>query len=479
MPGNIFNEGTRNLVHAGRACYRPRTGHGWGWEGGAAVAYTAGAAMPQGRDDAATAMGRRASFVFWVMFAINLFNYLDRYVLPAALSKIQREFSLSDTQAGALSTAFLLVYSVAALPLSLWADRGVRKNVIAVCVGIWSFATFLSGLATGFWTLFLSRSAVGIGEAGYYPAGTSLLSDYFPRATRARVMSRWGAGSLIGLAVGFSLGGLIAGALGWRAAFFITALPGIGFAYLAWRMREPVRGGMEGWAEREPALPLGARLAMLFRTRTVVVGILLQIFAFWVLGAAAYWLPVYLTRAFAFSEGRAGVVSGGVLVVAGIAGVLLGGALADLLTRRWSGGRVLACGIGLLLAAPFFALALLAGGFTRFLPFFFLAALFLSSYSGPLTAVTQDVTAPAARALVVSMTLLIGHLLGDVTSPLVVGIISDRLGGGAYGLSRALLVTCPLLLVAAAIVGIVGSRFVHADLAALESRRTGIGKPGI
>lgn len=108
---------------------------------------------------------RAASSVFWVMFAINLFNYLDRYVLPAALSKIQNEFRLSDTQAGALSTAFLLVYAVAALPLSIWADRGVRKNVISLCVAIWSGATFLSGLATGFWTLFGARALVGIGEA--------------------------------------------------------------------------------------------------------------------------------------------------------------------------------------------------------------------------------------------------------------------------------------------------------------------------
>src|SRR5258708_24311830 len=89
-------------------------------------------------------LSRAASSVFWVMFAINLFNYLDRYILPAALSKIQNEFHLSDTQAGALSTAFLLVYSVAAFPLSIWADRGIRKNGIAACVGIWSVATLLS-----------------------------------------------------------------------------------------------------------------------------------------------------------------------------------------------------------------------------------------------------------------------------------------------------------------------------------------------
>jgi MFS family permease len=435
--------------------------------------------VPQGRSTAPT-VARYASSVFWVMFAINLFNYLDRYVLPAALTKIKNQFHLSDTRAGALSTAFLLVYAVAALPLSIWADRGVRKNIIAVCVAVWSVATFLSGLATGFWTLFASRALVGIGEAGYYPAGTSLLSDYYPRAERARIMSRWGVGSLIGLAIGFSVGGILAGALGWRAAFFITAVPGLLVALLAWRMHEPPRGAADDWNAQAMETDAGRTLLIdqvkaLLRIRTVVVGILLQILAFWVLGAAAYWLPTYLQRAFNFKEGKAGIISGGVLVVAGIIGTLLGGVLADRLTRRWTGGRILACGIGLALAAPCFALAMIVGGFALFLPFFFLSALFLSSYSGPLTAVTQDVVSPAMRALVVSLTLLIGHLLGDVTSPLLVGVISDRLGGGAHGLNRAMLFTCPILLIIAGVVGIVGSRVVRADLTRVEEKRRAVG----
>ena len=426
---------------------------------------------PQGVRVAAHA----ATSAFWVMFAINLFNYLDRYVLPAALSKIQNEFRLSDTQAGALSTAFLLVYALAALPLSLWADRGARKNIIAACVAVWSCATFLSGLATGYATLFASRALVGIGEAGYFPAGTSLLSDYYGRADRARVMSRWGAGSLVGLAIGFSLGGVLAGSLGWRAAFFITGLPGLLLALLAWRMREPARGDADGWKRVESVRAvrqtLRPQLALLFGTRTVVVGILLQVFVFWVLGAAAYWLPVYLQRAYGFKEGKAGIVSGGVIVVSGIAGTLLGGAFADRLTRRWAGGRVLACGLSLAVAAPCFALAVTRNGFGLFLPLFFASGLLLNMYSGPLTAVTQDVVPPAVRALVVSVTLLIGHLFGDVTSPLIVGAISDGLGGGAHGLSRALLVTCPILLLCAGVVGVLGMRVVGRDLARIEERR--------
>src|SRR5215475_14554063 len=128
---------------------------------------------------------RYASYVFWVMFAINFFNYFDRYILPAALTPISDDIGLSFAGAGLLASAFLIVYAICALPLGYWADRGIRKNVIALGVGLWSIATFISGLAINIPTLFIGRAAVGVGEAGYYPAGTSLLSDYFPSKKRA------------------------------------------------------------------------------------------------------------------------------------------------------------------------------------------------------------------------------------------------------------------------------------------------------
>src|SRR5712664_3494246 len=129
------------------------------------------------------------------MVAINFLNYLDRYVGAA----IETEFHLSDAQVGLLATAFLLVYAIAALPFGYWGDRGVRKTVIGVGVTIWSLATLFSGLAANYLLLFLGRAAVGVGEASYYPAGTSLVSDYFPREQRGRVMSIWGAGSVFGI----------------------------------------------------------------------------------------------------------------------------------------------------------------------------------------------------------------------------------------------------------------------------------------
>src|SRR6202162_6027942 len=168
-----------------------------------------------------------ARYVLVVMVGINFLNYMDRYVGAAASPLIQKEFHLSDAQVGLLGSAFLLVYAVAAVPFGFWADRGIRKTVVAAGVAIWSIATLFTGFARSFPQLFVTRAVLGIGEAGYYPAGTSLLSDYFPKEQRGRTMSIWGAGSTFGIAVGFAGGGYIAEKFGWGDAFFLAAVPGI------------------------------------------------------------------------------------------------------------------------------------------------------------------------------------------------------------------------------------------------------------
>src|SRR5438105_6390337 len=127
-----------------------------------------------------------AGYVLAVMVVINFLNYLDRYILPAVATKVQAEFHLADSQVGLLGSAFLLVYAVSTIPFGLWADRGVRKTVVAVGVTIWSFATLFTGLARNYLQLFSARAVMGIGEASYYPAGTALLGDYFKKAGAGR-----------------------------------------------------------------------------------------------------------------------------------------------------------------------------------------------------------------------------------------------------------------------------------------------------
>jgi MFS transporter, Spinster family, sphingosine-1-phosphate transporter len=412
-----------------------------------------------------------ARYVLAVMVGINFLNYLDRWVASAAAPLIQKEFHIDDAQVGLLGTAFLLVYAVAALPFGYWGDRGVRRTVIGVGVTIWSFATLLSGLAANYVQLFLSRSLVGIGEASYYPAGTSLVSDYFPKEQRARVMSIWGAGSAVGIAVGFAGGGFVADHLGWRSAFYFAAVPGLLFAFLAFTLREPLRGSMEkvGPALKRTTDASARTFINLTRIPTLRAAILAQTVLYFVLASNAFWLPTLLHRRFDLSLSGAGLLAGVVLVVGGLIGTLAGGWIADRRAKT-SPAAHLEVGIaGFLIAAVFITIALVAplniGPIPVFVPAFLVTVIAIYLHAGPYTAVSQNVVSPALRASSVTLLLFVSHVFGDSHSTFDVGWISDHV----HSLQLALLITSPTLLVVAAIIAATGLRTVKQDTNAMET----------
>ena len=412
-----------------------------------------------------------ARYVLVVMVGINFLNYMDRYVGAAASPLIQKEFHLTDTEVGLLGSAFLLVYAVAAVPFGYWADRGVRKTVVAAGVAIWSVATLFTGFARSFPQLFVSRAFLGIGEASYYPAGTSLLSDYFPKEQRARTMSIWGAGSTFGIAVGFAGGGYIAEKFGWRSAFFFAAAPGILFALLAFGLREPLRGSAESIGRAMAAVHDASlrKFLELMRIRTLRATILSQTLLYFVLASNAFWLPILLTRRFDLSVGKAGLLAGVVLVAGGLIGTLAGGWIADRRALNRPAAHLEVGITGFLLGAVFITIALVAplnaGPIPVFVPAFVLAVVCLYLYSGPFTAVAQNVVSPGLRASAVTLLLFISHVFGDSHSTFDIGWISDRVGS----LQVALLITSPTLLVLAAVVAATGLRTVKNDVKTMES----------
>src|SRR5947209_2108553 len=333
---------------------------------------------------------RYASYVFFIMFFINLLNYLDRYLFVGASDRVAHELGFGLDGVGYLTSAFLIIYTLGTIPLGIWADRTKRKNVVALCVAVWSAATAFTALANNFVTLFLSRMVLGIGEAGYFPAGTALMSDYFSREKRSRVMSWWSTGQYVGLMIGFVVGGIVTGqsfpAGTWRLAFLIVGVPGLIFAFIAWRLREPRRNQadeeeieLDAHApareiEVEEPRNILSQFSVLVHIKTLVVLIAMQIFAFFVLGVNTVFLPIYLQQkdTLHLSAATAGIFAGGVIVVAGIVGVVIGGYLADALNKRYPGARVLVCGIGFLLSAPSFVVAVTVHSFSIFSIFFFL-----------------------------------------------------------------------------------------------------------
>ena len=422
----------------------------------------------------------QAHFAFSVLFLVNVLNYADRYVLSAVLPNIKHDFHLTDFVGGLLISSFLIVYAVAALPLGVWADRGVRKNIVALCVGIWSMATAMAGFTQNIVQLFSMRAILGIGEAGYGPASLSLLGDFFSRTKRGRVLSFWSMGTLLGAAIGVALGGRIADTLGWRWAFYIVGIPGLIAALLAWRITEPARGAFDN--EVEQANELIARrdsvqehgkigkdfwetAGKLFQIPTYWVVLGAFIFSFFTIGGTSFWLTSYLTRAFELSLTQAGSLSGVVLVSSGVSGTLLGGWLADFMQRRRPEGRLFTCMLGFLIGAPLVLVSLFIHTLLPFIAVFVIAAISLNFCTGPLNAVIQDVIAPEMRATAVGLALLLAHLLGDASAPTLIGLISDR-----TSLGTALLVTAPLFLFLAGLVCLIGLRSVARDMKRMQEQ---------
>jgi sugar phosphate permease len=422
----------------------------------------------------------QARFAFLILLIINILNYTDRSILSAVQPLIQIEFHLTDTQLGLLNSSFLFIYGITTLPLGIWADRGIRKDIVAICVGIWSIATTLGGLTHSFIHLFLTRSVLGVGEAGYAPASISLIGDYFPKERRGRILSIWSIGNLIGTALGLIVGGIVAQAFGWRWVFFIVGIPGLLTAFLIWRTVEPRRGAFDHVTEQEqqtdsdenesekaeekhPGFFITAH--SIIKTPTYWVLVAAFICSFFIIGAALAWMPTYLHRDFALSIAQAGTLSGGVLAGGSLIGTLLGGWLADKLQQRMPQGRMIIATLAFLIGAPLTWLALSLRTLPLFIAIFVLAIICLSFCLGPIQAVLQDITIPAIRSTAVGLALLLGHLLGDASSPIIIGAISQK-----TSLEFALLVTAPTCLLLAGLICLIGIKTVASDMQRMQAQ---------
>ena len=180
-----------------------------------------------------------------ILTAINLLNYVDRFVFPAVAESIKHSsLHPTDTAIGLGSTAFLLVYLIAAPFFGAVGDRPRRTRWVAGGIVFWSAATALGGLARTMPELIAARSLVGIGEAAYSAIAPAILADYFPEKIRGRAFAIFFAASPVGAALGYGVGGFVDARWGWREAFFVAGVPGLLLAWLVLRMRVPPRIAM-------------------------------------------------------------------------------------------------------------------------------------------------------------------------------------------------------------------------------------------
>ncbi len=399
---------------------------------------------------------RAAYWALGLLTAINLLNYLDRYVVAPLTTDLRREMGLSDTQIGWLLPVFILMYMVAAPLFGAWGDRGSRTRPIALGIGIWSIATIVSGFARGYPHLLAARAVVGIGEAALVAIAPALLADLFPAAARARVYALFNMAIPVGAALGYVVGGQVGQHFGWRAAFFVAGVPGVALAVAALWLPDPPRGIQDGAAARAPAAQQGslAVYADLLRRGPYMLLVLGYAAYTFGLGGLAAWMPAFLERVRGVPKASAATDFGLIVVATGIIGTVAGGWLADYLLKYSRQSYLWLSGVTTLLAAPFAFLALTTPSSAVYLPAIIVAELLMFMSTGPLNAAVVNVVSPLERASAGALMMFVIHLLGDVPSPVLIGYLSDHWGvtpGSPEALAHAVLVVPVAVLIAGVI----------------------------
>ncbi|MCS6852286.1 MAG: MFS transporter [Gemmataceae bacterium] len=409
---------------------------------------------------AAPLPGARLALV--ALLVINLFNYIDRYILAAVIPQVEPVlFPHGHPQAkfllGLLSSAFLVTYMVTS-PLFGWlGDRMARWKLIGFGVLFWSLASGASGLAgwwhppgfagdwrldvgmLGLWVLpgayvlmFLTRCLVGVGEAAYGPVAPTMIADFYPVKVRGSKLAWFYLAFPVGSALGYALGGMSVTWLSWRWAFFLVVPPGLALGIWCYLLREPPRGQVEaGPVAPQRTLRL-ADYTILLQTPSYVLNCLAMTAMSFSLGGMAAWMPAYVqqrpehalgaTRLFGIEPVTA---FGLVTVVAGFLATLAGGVAGDWLRPRVAGSYFLVSGTAMLAAFPFVLLTL-ATPFPLAWVWIFLAEFGLFFNTGPTNTALANVTHPAMRATAFALNIFFIHALGDVISPPIIGHIADR-----------------------------------------------------
>ncbi|MDJ0978136.1 MAG: MFS transporter [Erythrobacter sp.] len=426
----------------------------------------------------------RAWGIVGVLIVAAVLSFMDRQILSLLVTPIKRDLDINDVQIGLLQGfAFSVFYSLAAVPLGWLADRRSRKWIVTVGVAGWSLMTAACGLAQNFLHIFLARMGVGVGEATLSASGHSMIADLFEKRELSLAMSIYGAGVAIGAGIAYIAGGLLVEALAaappmnfagqefasWQAVFVIVGLPGVVVAMLiAIVVKEPSRTNLQTAADSGSSVSLGSfsRQHAGLITR-FILGISM-------LTAGGYanlaWLPSFFERTFDWTTAQAGVTIGLLLLLAALPGGIVCGAIAS----RWADQGISDAPMRFMALSSAIVAPVLFVCFLLPSPFLVILALVLpmgigTAYVGLAPAAAQSVAPGELRGRLAAFQLLLTSLIGMVTGPLIVGLLTEYVFQDPLRLNVALAITIPAL-------NVIGAAFLFSALrpfrAALEPLAT-------
>ena len=370
------------------------------------------------------------NYVLVMLTLVYVFNFVDRQLLVILQESIKKELHLSDTQLGMLSGfTFAIFYVTLGIPIARLADKGNRRNIVAISLSLWSVMTALSGTARNFIQLLLARIGVGVGEAGGSPPAHAMISDYFPPGKRSTALSIYSTGIYIGILIGFLMGGYLNQHLGWRTAFFVVGIPGVIFSILFYAtVKEPRRGATDLHAvlasEQHSVREV---VRFLYSTKSFVWLAMATGLHVFCLYGILNWAPSFLSRLHGMKNSDIGVLLGLVIGIGGGVGTFAGGWLTDHFGKKDKSAYLKIPAYAIIVSIFFVSGTLFLQN--TFLSVFCLglSATLQSMYLGPSIAVVHSLVPASMRALSSAILFLVLNLIGLGFGPLVVGMISDLL----------------------------------------------------
>lgn len=384
---------------------------------------------------AVPATGARSKIFPWAVFALifglMMSDYMSRQVLSSVFPVLKAEWDLSDSQLAALTSVVALMVGVLALPMSLLADRWGRVRSVVLMAVLWSFATVLCAAASSYTQLLGARFLIGFGEAAYASVGLAVMLGVFAPRLHASLSGAFLGAAFFGSVIGVALGGILADRLGWRAAFLIMAAFGMTLIILFRAVVNENR--LARYAPDQPTAgapgTVGGRapISSLFTNASLMCAYVGAGVQFFVSGVLLAWLPSYFNRYHDMDAAGAGLAASAFVLLIG-AGTVLCGVAADRIGRRRPARRWSAA-----IAYAAIAMVCLMIGFQLEngpvqLVLLGIGAFFCSGFSGATTAVVASLSHPSIHASSFGVGTLANNVFGLALGPVVVGVLSDRLG---------------------------------------------------
>lgn len=424
--------------------------------------------------------------VIAILAGVTGLSGADVGTVSATASNLERAFHLSNTDIGLLVTASTLMGAIFTIPVGSLTDRLRRTRLLGLSIVLWALAMVASAASQSYLWLILTRIALGGVTATAGPTVASLTGDFFPAKERARMYGYILAGELLGTGIGFAISGYIAGHLSWRYAFAWLAIPSAVLAVLMMRLPEPARGGQSRLHEGQQEIPEAADVAdhpaaqqaaeeqaaleesregiareaverqhiepypeqvltedpgqkslwwavrYVLRVRTDVIIIVASSLGYFFFAGARTFAILWAQNHFGISKSVASTL---VLVVGAgaLAGVFLGGRLADrLMSRGMINARVVVPMAVLFILPIFMAPSFLVTELWIAIPLLTIGAVFLGAANPPQDAARLDIIHPHLWGRSEGVRTALREAM-EAAAPVTFGYVSDHAFGGRIG----------------------------------------------